>query len=118
MLIMVLVTFTVTSRLLWPAVATVFCWGTLAFALISPLQMRVVNEAAGAPNLASTVNQGAFNFGNAGGAWIGGLALTGGLAYGNIPWIGAGLAGAALALSVVSYWLDGRAPNHELVKIG
>jgi len=100
MLIMVLVTFTVTSRLLWPAVATVFCWGTLAFALISPLQMRVVNEAAGAPNLASTVNQGAFNFGNAGGAWIGGLALTGGLAYGNIPWIGDGLAGAALALSV------------------
>jgi len=68
----------------------------------------VVNEAAGAPNLASTLNQGAFNFGNASGAWIGGLALTNGMAYGEIPWIGAALAALGLALSLFSHLLDRR----------
>jgi DHA1 family inner membrane transport protein len=106
----VLVLFTITSSSAVPAAATIFCWGLLAFALISPLQMRVVNEAAQAPNLASTLNQGAFNLGNATGAWIGGLALTHGLAYGKLPWIGAGLALLALALSILSSRLDGRAP--------
>ena len=48
------------------AVATIFAWGAIVFALVAPLQMRVVQEAAGAPNLASIVNQGAFNLGNAG----------------------------------------------------
>src|SRR5260221_7802594 len=66
-----------------------------AFALISPLQMRVVNEAAQAPNLASTLNQGAFNLGNAAGAWIGGLSPTNGLAYRGVPWIRVSLSAVA-----------------------
>jgi MFS transporter, DHA1 family, inner membrane transport protein len=53
LLIPVLSLFTLTSASLVPAAVTIFCWGVLAFALISPLQMRVVNEAAQAPNLAS-----------------------------------------------------------------
>jgi DHA1 family inner membrane transport protein len=73
------------------------------------MQMRVVNEAADAPNLASTINQGAFNLGNATGAWIGEIVLTAGLPYAQLPWIGAGIAAAALALTVVSYRLDVRA---------
>jgi MFS transporter, DHA1 family, inner membrane transport protein len=89
-------------------VATLFVWGALAFALVSPLQMRVVNEASGAPNLASTLNQGAFNLGNAAGAFAGDLALTHGLSYGNVPWIGAGLAAAGLGVALVSYRLDRR----------
>jgi MFS transporter, DHA1 family, inner membrane transport protein len=60
LLIPVLSLFTLTSASLVPAAVTIFCWGLLAFALISPLQMRVVNEATQAPNLASTLNQGAF----------------------------------------------------------
>jgi DHA1 family inner membrane transport protein len=95
----------------WPSTAavTVFIWGILAFALVSPMQMRVVNEAAQAPNLAATINQGAFNLGNAAGAWIGEIVLTAGLPYAELPWIGAGLAALALALTVVSYSLDARA---------
>ncbi|MFL5198013.1 MAG: hypothetical protein ACJ8BE_14005 [Microvirga sp.] len=65
LLLPLLALFTMTSKAVIPAAATIFCWGLLAFALISPLQMRVVNEAAGAPNLASTLNQGGFNLGNA-----------------------------------------------------
>jgi DHA1 family inner membrane transport protein len=52
------------------------------------------------------LNQGALNLGNAAGAFAGELALTHGLSYANIPWIGAGLAGAGLAVALVSYRLD------------
>lgn len=93
------------------AVAVIFAWGVAAFALISPLQMRVVNEAVGAPNLASTVNQGAFNLGNAIGAWLGGVAITHGLGYAEIPWVGVALAGAGLAFSVWSHRLECRAAS-------
>jgi DHA1 family inner membrane transport protein len=94
---------------------TLFVWGGLTFALVSPLQMRVMNEASDAPNLASTLNQGAFNLGNASGAFAGGIALTDGVAYGSIPWLGAALAAAGLGFSVFSYWLDRgqRAPEPE-----
>jgi DHA1 family inner membrane transport protein len=98
--------FTVTSASAWPAAATIFVWGVLVFALVSPLQMRVVDEAAHAPNLASTLNQGAFNFGNATGAWLGGLALTHRVAYQELPWVSAALALVALLLAVLSHRID------------
>ncbi len=62
----------------YAAVVTVVLWGVLVFAVVAPIQTRVVDAAVGAPNLASTLNQGAFNLGNASGAWIGGAALTAG----------------------------------------
>jgi DHA1 family inner membrane transport protein len=106
MVMLVMALFTETSRSLLPAVATVVVWGVLAFALIPPLQMRVVSEAEGAPNLASTINQGAFNLGNAIGAGIGGLALTHGTGYAELPWIGAALAGLALLLGLGAHMTD------------
>jgi DHA1 family inner membrane transport protein len=111
LLIGVLGVLTVTSHIAWLAGTTIFVWGVLAFALVSPLQMQVVNEASGAPNLASTLNQGAFNLGNAAGAFAGELALTDGVSYGNIPWIGVGLAALGLAFSLLSHRLDRRAPD-------
>jgi DHA1 family inner membrane transport protein len=94
--------FAITSR--WPVAAfvTLFVWGALAFAVVPLLQLRIVNEAAAAPNLASTLNQGAFNLGNATGAWRGGAALVAGLTYGMLPLIGAAVAVLALAGAVVS----------------
>ncbi|MDB5924962.1 MAG: major facilitator superfamily protein [Betaproteobacteria bacterium] len=106
LLIGVLAGFAVMDRVLWLALPTLFVWGSLTFALVSPLQMRVMSEASDAPNLASTLNQGAFNLGNASGAFVGGIALTDGLAYGSIPLIGAALATAGLMFSVLSYAMD------------
>jgi DHA1 family inner membrane transport protein len=106
LLIGVLAGFTVTDRVSWLALPTLFVWGSLTFALVPALQMRVMNEASGAPNLASTLNQGAFNLGNASGAFAGGIALTDGVSYGSIPWIGAALAAAGLMFSLLSYALD------------
>jgi MFS transporter, DHA1 family, inner membrane transport protein len=102
--------FTYTSAWVFAAAATIFVWGILVFALVSPLQMRVVNEASQAPNLAATLNQGAFNLGNASGAWIGEVVLTQGMPYAQLPWIGAAIATAALALTIVSFRLDARSP--------
>jgi DHA1 family inner membrane transport protein len=119
LLIAVLGVLTVTSHIPWLAEATIFIWGVLAFGLVSPLQMRVVNEASGAPNLASTLNQGAFNLGNAAGAFAGELALTDGVSYGHIPWIGAALAALGLAFSLLSQLLDRRAhrTGHDVPSI-
>ncbi|MBR29384.1 MFS transporter, DHA1 family, inner membrane transport protein [Albimonas donghaensis] len=79
------------------AVAT-FLWGAVTFALVSPLQIRVMGAAQGAPNLAASMNIGAFNLGNAIGAGVGGAVLALGFGYAALPAVGAVLAAAALAL--------------------
>ncbi|MDX8510187.1 MFS transporter, partial [Mesorhizobium sp. VK22E] len=56
-----------------------------------------------------TLNQGAFNVGNAGGAWIGGLAISLGISYANLPLVGAALALLAVTVAVLSQSLDRRA---------
>ncbi len=89
-----------------PVAAIVLLWGVLVFAVATPLQMRVIDMAPEAPNLVATLNQGAFNLGNAAGAWLGGAALTAGLSYAALPWLGAALGSAALLSTSVSIILD------------
>jgi MFS transporter, DHA1 family, inner membrane transport protein len=98
--------FAKTSHLPVPAAVTVFLWGIAAFATVPALQMRVVEKARHAPNLASTLNIGAFNVGNAGGAWLGGLALTHGLKLDALPWVAVAVTLAALAVTLVAARLD------------
>jgi DHA1 family inner membrane transport protein len=104
----ILTLFTFTSHSQAATVATIFVWGVAAFALVPLLQMRIVDKAASAPNLASTLNQGAFNLGNAGGAWLGGASLGIGVGYDALPWLGAGVALLALATTVLSEAMDRR----------
>ena len=104
----VLVVLVFTSASAAAVIATIFVWGILVFAVVPPIQMRVVDAAVGAPNLASTLNQGAFNLGNAAGAWIGGAAITLGVGYVDLPWIGAALSVGALGLCMVSQSLERR----------
>jgi DHA1 family inner membrane transport protein len=61
-----------------------------------------VDEATDAPNLASTLNQGAFNLGNAAGAWLGGVALTEGANYQQLPLLGALVAVIALTFTLTT----------------
>jgi MFS transporter, DHA1 family, inner membrane transport protein len=78
--------------------AGIFFWGLAAFATAPGLQSRVLDEAAEAPALGSTLNIAAFNLGNAGAAWLGAQALGSGLPLSGLPLLSAGLATAALAL--------------------
>lgn len=86
--------------LAWPAAVIVilFLWGMAAFATAPGLQARVLDEAADAPALASTLNIGAFNLGNAIAAWVGAAALDAGLPLQGLPLLSAGLAATALAI--------------------
>lgn len=75
--------------------------GIAAFATAAPLQLWVLEKAAGAgQNLASSLNIAAFNLGNALGAWAGGLTIDHGpglLALGVVAAL-LTLVGLALAL--------------------
>lgn len=91
------------------AVATiimVLVWGAVQFAAGAPLQSRIVDQAAAAPNLASTLNQGAFNLGNATGASLGGLMLTAGYSYRQLPIASAFVTLLTLGLALLSAKLD------------
>lgn len=77
-------------------------WGAATFAVVPPLQMRVMRVASEAPGLSSSVNIGAFNLGNALGAAAGGAVISGGLGYGFVPVMGAIVAGLALLLVLIS----------------
>lgn len=81
-------------------VPVVFLWGIASFALVPPLQTRVVAEAAEAPNLASAMNIGAFNLGNALGAALGGGVIDAGLGYPAVSLAGAGTAVAGLIFTL------------------
>ncbi|WP_042421182.1 MFS transporter [Streptacidiphilus anmyonensis] len=107
-LAVVLALFTVTAHSKVLAAATVLLIGALGFATVPPLQKRVLDQAHGAPTLASAVNIGAFNLGNALAAWLGGLVITAGLGYTAPNWVGAGLAAAALVLALWSAALERR----------
>jgi DHA1 family inner membrane transport protein len=93
-----------------PAVLMVFVWGLIHFGASAPLQPRIVDQARGA-NLASTLNQSAFNFGNALGASLGGLMLTRGYGYLSLPLLSAGIAGLALIVGFIALAVQRRRPN-------
>lgn len=107
-LIIIQALFTWTSLSPVPAIITMMIWGALAFGVASPLQMRVVDQARAAPSLASTLNQSAFNLGNAMGALFGGLMVSAGISYRFLPWLGSGLSLLALGTIVFAIWLERR----------
>ncbi|MDB5600833.1 MAG: transporter [Xanthobacteraceae bacterium] len=80
------------------AVIGLLAWGAAAFAIVPPVQMRVMQAASEAPGLASSINVGAFNLGNALGAAVGGAVISLGLGYAAVPVAGGLLAAAGLVM--------------------
>jgi DHA1 family inner membrane transport protein len=109
-LALVLALFTVTAHDKVAAAVTITLIGALGFATVPPLQKRVLDQASAAPTLASAVNIGAFNLGNALAAWLGGLVISAGYGYTAPNWVGAALAASALVLAVLSRALERRGP--------
>lgn len=103
-LILVLLAFTVLMRWPLPAALAILIWGIASFAIVPPLQMRVMEAAKAAPNLASAVNIGAFNLGNAIGAALGGAVIKAGLGYPAISLAGAAMAGLGLLMVLGFAW--------------
>ncbi|HZG06501.1 MAG TPA: MFS transporter [Streptomyces sp.] len=109
-LAVVLALFTLTAHHKAAAAVTIALVGALGFATVPPLQKRVLDQAAAAPTLASAVNIGAFNLGNALSAWLGGLVIAAGFGHTSPNWVGALLAGSALGLAFLSAFLERRDP--------
>ncbi|WP_375394198.1 MFS transporter [uncultured Sphingomonas sp.] len=101
-LVTLLVLFAWTMHSAVPAIATVFAWGVATFALVPSLQARVMSVASDAPNLASSINIGAFNLGNAIGAALGGGVIAAGLSYAWVSVAGAAMAAGGLALILLT----------------
>lgn len=86
----------------------VVLWGGANFAFGAPVQSRVLQWAADAPNLASTLIPSGFNVGIAIGAVLGASVLEAGLGYRNLPWIGAIALTLSCAIAIASLILEKR----------
>jgi len=100
-LAVLLVAFALVMPFAAPSAVVIFLWGVASFALVPPLQVRVMTAAADAPNLASAVNIGAFNLGNAIGAALGGAVIAGGLGLPAVALAGAVAAAAGLVFALI-----------------
>ncbi len=100
-LVVVLVVFALTAGNQPVTIASMVLLGGFGFATVPGLQMRVMKYASSAPTLASGANIGAFNVGNALGAWMGGVTITAGLGYTSPIWAGAGI--TLLGLAVMAF---------------
>lgn len=95
-------------------VVMMFVFGVAAFAVVAPLQLRVMTAAGHAPDVASAANISAFTLGSALGITLGGAAIDGGLGLAAVNWIGGTMTTAGLIVAIVTWaLLDRRTPTHE-----
>ncbi|NKL23262.1 MFS transporter [Rhizobium leguminosarum] len=97
------IAFSYTSRFFIPAEITLFLWAMASFAAVPALQVGVVGFGKDAPNLVSTINIGAFNTGNALGAWVGGLVIDAGFDLTRVPLAAALMALIGLGATALTY---------------
>ncbi|MFF7363019.1 MFS transporter [Streptomyces sp. NPDC008125] len=105
-LTVVLLLFPFTVHVQWLALVMVVLLGAVGFMTTTPLQMLVMRKAKDAPTLASASNHSAFNLANAGGAWLGGAAISAGWGWTSPAPVGAALAVVGLGIAVTATVLD------------
>ncbi|WP_329116414.1 MFS transporter [Streptomyces sp. NBC_01465] len=113
----VLAVFPLLMQAQWSAGVGVVLLGAAAFVTGSPLQLMVMEKAQGAPSLASSANQAAFNLANAGGAWIGGVAISAGFGYISPAVAGAGLAVLGLLFAAGAARVDRRVDRRPEARV-
>lgn len=84
----VLVAMYLSSENPLPMVAVIVVWGTVNFAIGTPIQTRILTWTADAPNLASSLIPSGFNVGIALAASIGATLLSAGFGYRSLPVLG------------------------------
>lgn len=96
-----------TSPYLIPLEVNLFLWAMVSFAAVPGLQVNVMIFGKAAPNLVATLNIGAFNVGNALGAWVGGSVIAAGYGLQAVPLAAAVLAvGAVVAIRISLHFVD------------
>lgn len=102
LLSVVLCLFPLAIQTLPGACAAVFLLGAAMFSTIPPLQMQALDSSESGKSMVSSCNIAAFNLGNAGGAWFGGLLLASGVSLSHIPLAGACLTASGLVIASVT----------------
>lgn len=93
--------FALTASHLLLACFAVFCVGTVV--VIGPaVQIRLMDVAGKAQTMAAAMNHSAFNFANAAGAFLGGIAINAGFGFASTGWVGVLLSAGGLAMF---YWM-------------
>ncbi|MEU6534149.1 MFS transporter [Streptomyces sp. NPDC046928] len=90
------------------ALITITFIGAMGSLITTPVQMLLMAKAKNAPTMAAASNHSAFNLANAGGAWLGGLAISAGWGWASPSLVGAALAVAGLGLAVAGGVMDRR----------
>jgi predicted MFS family arabinose efflux permease len=93
-------------------VIMMFLFGLAAFAVVAPLQLRVMTAAGHAPDVASAANISAFTMGSALAIYLGGAAIDGGLGLASVNWIGGLLTTSGLSVAVLGWLLFDRRRRH------
>jgi len=104
--------FAIHSKL--PAILAVGLLGAAAFAIVAPLQASVLHAAHGGESLASSLNIGAFNLGNAFGAWLGGVVIDHGAGLAALGPSAAVVTLAGLGVAALAVALERRTTRPEL----
>ncbi|MBC7743842.1 MAG: MFS transporter [Flavobacterium sp.] len=99
-----------------PAVIMTFITGAIAFAVIAPMQMLMINNAKGSEMIASAVLQATANFGNAIGAFLGGLPIAAGYGYISTQYVGVALACAGIGFCIILLVRERTSKNTTLLQ--
>jgi DHA1 family inner membrane transport protein len=94
-----------TAGNIWAVSINVFLIG-MGGALGTVLQTRLMDVAKDAQGLAAALNHSAFNFANALGPLLGGMAIARGYGWTSTGWVGSLLALGGFVLLLVSVALD------------
>ncbi|MGW0915328.1 MFS transporter [Streptomyces sp. NPDC002784] len=105
--------FTVHSTV--PALITITFIGAMGALITTPVQILLMAKAKNAPTMAAASNHSAFNLANAGGAWLGGLAISAGWGWASPALVGAALGAAGLGLAFMGGRMDRGDRRSEVV---
>lgn len=91
-----------------------FFVGVITFTIAAPIQIAIIKAAKGAEKLGSSMNQSAFNMGNASGAYLGGLPMVFGLGVNYASVVGSILAciGACIGIAILYQKKKKKEPVH------
>jgi DHA1 family arabinose polymer transporter-like MFS transporter len=99
------------------SVTMTFITGAIGFAVISPMQMLMIQATKGSEMLTSSVIQASSNIANALGAFLGGLPLLAGFGYTSPEYVGAGLALTGAAFCGILVWTIRRRASLQTVEV-
>lgn len=105
--------FTVHSTV--PALVTITFIGAMGALITTPVQILLMSKAREAPTMAAASNHSAFNLANAGGAWLGGLAISAGWGWSSPALVGAALGVAGLGLALMGGLMDRGGRRSEVI---